>query len=120
LLNDKRVQEHNLKWAVIHALGHIDDVRVLEALIPELYGSENWRTIYAISGMSDEKALNILLELIKDNNLDFNVMYHVIRAIKNQGEKAIPPLLKLLDENDDNLKTRITEALSYISGKEDY
>ena len=140
--DDERWFDDDTYTDVIHALGQIKDVKAVDFLIKYLKtGLHRWpaggdeiraSSAQALGNIGDDRAIQPLLDAISDE-VD-EVREAVTEAVGSFGEKAVGPLVKLLDKGvitsmpkDDfdetgdwqwsDIRLNTIEALAYTNSK---
>lgn len=112
LLVLKDEEEQYRHWKVALALGEIGDKRAVEPLI-ELLKNDNGENkdnlITALGELRDERAIEPLIELFNDS--DEFTQEEAVKSIVKIGNPAVNYLIKVLNDNYDQIKSNISLAL---------
>ena len=104
-------------WPVAYALQRVGDKRALPALITLVKGDGVITASFAargLGGLKDPSAVDALLPLTLNKNLNLRVQVRVVNALGAIGDaRAVQPLLTLLDQPqlDPTLRMEVVNAL---------
>lgn len=111
-------------WPVAYALQRIGDKRALPGLMLLVKEKSSYTAAFAARGLGalkDPSAVDTLLPMVSQNDLNVRVRFRVIEALGTIGDRrAVPALLKLLDQPtiDPTLKLATVTALGQLHAQE--
>jgi HEAT repeat protein/cyclophilin family peptidyl-prolyl cis-trans isomerase len=111
-------------WPVAYALQRVGDKRALPALMLLAREHGSYTAAFAARGLGalkDPAALDVLLPLVQQNDLNPRVRFRVIEALGAIGDKrAIQPLIAVLDQPtlDPTLRLAVVTSLGQLHAEQ--
>ncbi len=117
LLESHNDKDRYVRRKIIHALGDIGSIKAIPILIDSLIDKDDgvkWESAYALSKMGLDNGLDILTQSI-------NISDKFIKSIWGLGnigsEKAVDALIKALDHQNSDVRSRAAYALGKIGSE---
>ena len=109
----------NARGLAAKALGNIGDARAVEALVDALkYDYNDGVRVFvaeALGKINDTRAVAPLIQALRDE--DSYIRTKAAGALVNIGESSVESLIKVMDDNDVNVRMRAAETLDKLHWK---
>jgi HEAT repeat protein len=120
LIEALKDSDWKVRKTAAEALGEIGDVSAAPALIEALKDSD-WKVretaVGALGKIGDASAAPALIDALKDS--EYRVRFRAAHALIRLGSSVVPTLIAALEDNDDTVRSQVSEILAKIAALED-